>query len=187
MFSESRTAQMAAFFLDKTTEKKMPHLKLMKLLYLSDRESVQETGLPISWDLPVSMPHGPVLSLTLNLMNGDWESDTTDGWASWISGKENYEVGLVRSVSRKALDKLSDFDLDVLESVWARFGEMDQWRIRDWTHDHCAEWQDPDGSSRPISPGEILRAVGYNDESEIRNIIRIIEEQRSLSATLSKL
>ena len=85
------------------------------------------------------MPHGPVLSLTLNLMNGGWGSDMTDGWASWISGKKNYEVGLVRPVSRKALDKLSDFDLDILTSVWTRFGEMEQWRIRDWTYNHCDE------------------------------------------------
>ena len=69
MFKEVKTAQVAAFFLAKAPGHRMPHLKLMKLLYLADRESMRETGYPMSWDRLVSMPHGPVLSTTLNLIN----------------------------------------------------------------------------------------------------------------------
>ena len=70
MFNERKAAQMAAFFLGQLLDRKMPHLKLMKLLYLSDREAVRAFGWPISGDRLVSMPHGPVLSQTLNLMDG---------------------------------------------------------------------------------------------------------------------
>ena len=62
MFNERKAAQMAAFFLGQLLDRKMPHLKLMKLLYLSDREAVRAFGWPISGDRLVSMPHGPVLS-----------------------------------------------------------------------------------------------------------------------------
>jgi len=48
----------------------MNYLKLMKLLYLADRESMRRNGRPISGDRYVSMDHGPVLSQTLNLING---------------------------------------------------------------------------------------------------------------------
>lgn len=73
MFNERKVAQMAAFLLGKGGDR-MPHLKLMKLLYLSDREAMERYGFPISGDCIVAMPHGPVLSMTLNLMDGDVES-----------------------------------------------------------------------------------------------------------------
>jgi uncharacterized phage-associated protein len=61
MFSEQKVAQMAAFFLHEGRDC-MPLLKLIKLLYLADRESLRLHGMPISGDLVVAMPHGPVLS-----------------------------------------------------------------------------------------------------------------------------
>jgi len=39
MFNEQKVAQIAAFFLNQTSEKRMPHLKLMKLLYLAKHDS----------------------------------------------------------------------------------------------------------------------------------------------------
>ena len=36
----------------------MPHLKLMKLMYLADREAVRTCGFPITGDRFVSMPQG---------------------------------------------------------------------------------------------------------------------------------
>ena len=51
----------------------MSHLKLMKLLYLADREGVHQLGYLLSGDRP-AVPHGPVLSMTLNLIDGDVES-----------------------------------------------------------------------------------------------------------------
>lgn len=66
MFNERKAAQMAAFFLRETPDSTMPHWKLMGLLYISDREALRAFGWPISGDRLVSMPHGPVLSHTLN-------------------------------------------------------------------------------------------------------------------------
>ena len=59
-------------------------LKLMKLMYLSARRSLADYGEPLTWGGLVSMDHGPVLSTTLNLMNGfipgsgDWDSRISD-------------------------------------------------------------------------------------------------------------
>ena len=69
MFNEQKVAQMAAFFLNQTSEKQMSRLKLMKLLYLAERESVRYSGFSMSDDKFLSMPHGPVLSMTLELMS----------------------------------------------------------------------------------------------------------------------
>jgi len=67
LFDEQRTAQAAAFFLHKAGGQ-MSKVKLMKLLYLAERESYRRYGEPISGDTLLSTPGGPVLSTTQNLM-----------------------------------------------------------------------------------------------------------------------
>lgn len=158
MFNERKVAQMATFFLRKESNAHMPHLKLMKLLYLSDREAIKTYGMPISGDLYVSMPHGPVLSKTLNLMDGDIES-LEGGWESWISDKENHEVAARTVMTNKDLDELSFAELEILEIVWGEFGWMDKWTIRDWTHMNCPEWRNPNGSSISLDFGDIVMAL----------------------------
>lgn len=176
MFNERKAAQMAAFFLGQIPERRMPHLKLMKLLYLSDREAVRAFGWPISGDRLVSMPHGPVLSQTLNLMDGDVESQP-GGWEEWISDKENHELSLRQPLDVATLDELAPAEIDVLKVVWDKFGAMGKWEIRDWTHKHCAEWNDPKGSSFPIYYDALARAVGFDDASAKELAAQIQAEQ----------
>ncbi len=185
MFNERKVAQMAAFFLGQLPERRMAHLKLMKLLYLSDREAVRAFGRPISGDRLVSMPHGPVLSQTLNLMDGDVESQP-DGWEKWISDKENHELFLRQPLDASVLDELAPAEIGVLQAVWNKFGAMGKWEIRDWTHQHCAEWKDPKGSSLPIQYEALARAVGFDDSAakELASQIQAEQEIDSLFAAL---
>ena len=48
----------------------MSYMKLIKLLYLADREALLRWGRPITFDAYVSMDRGPVLSSVLDLING---------------------------------------------------------------------------------------------------------------------
>lgn len=183
MFSERKAAQMAAYLLSKSDDR-MPHLKLMKLLYLSDREAITRLGIPISGDRFVSMDHGPVLSMTLNLMDGDVES-SPGGWVDWISDKENNEVSLRHPVTREALDELSDAELDVLDGVWKQFGHMGKWQIRDYTHT-LPEWKNPHGSSLPLEHKEVFKAVGYK-ESDANELGDEVEARRRIDCLFSRL
>ncbi|MCY4156190.1 MAG: hypothetical protein OXF66_01955 [Gammaproteobacteria bacterium] len=63
---------------------------------------------PISFDYMVSMEHGPVLSRTLDLINGFVKDRNGDQWDAWISGREAHNVALKKSASRDCLDHLSD-------------------------------------------------------------------------------
>jgi len=184
MYNERKAAQMAAFLLHKRGGR-MSHLKLMKLLYLADREAMQRYGMPISGDRMVAMPHGPVLSMTLNHMDGDIKS-SPGGWDDWISDKENHELALARPVSREMLDELSEADLEVLEAVWARFGHMSRWQIRDLTHTHCPEWHDPNGSSLPIPYEDVFAAFGRSAE-EAKELSARIEAERTLDKLFASL
>lgn len=159
-------------------------LKLMKLLYLADRQSMAEYGSPISYDHVVAMPHGPVLSTVYNLTSGTVGGSVEARWDEWISSRENHDIKLKRDISREALDELSDSDLEILCSIWKKFGHMSQWELRDYTHKHCPEWVDPEGSSIPIKAKDILEAVGFGAD-EARELGKQIEAERHLDRVLA--
>lgn len=140
----------------------MPHLKLIKLMYLADRESMSDHGFPMTGDHFVSMTHGPVLSSTLNHIN-DQAMSSPDGWDSWISDKANHEVGLLRPANSESLDHLSRADLKILDAIWGKFGHMSKYQIRDYTHHpkNCPEWKDPGESSSPIQYRTVFMALGF--------------------------
>ena len=163
----------------------MSLLKLMKLLYLAERESLRLYGMPMSGDRLVAMPHGPVLSVTYDLMSGSFEA-TQGGWEEWISDRENHEVSLKKPVSPEDLDELSRADIEVLRSVWGEFGHMRRWEIRDYTHSHCPEWQDPLGSSFPISYEQIFLALDHNQE-EAQSLAESIEDKRAIDRLFQSL
>lgn len=166
-FEEKRAAQVAAVFLDKAGGT-LPLLKLMKLMYLADRRSMDLHGQPITFDSMVSMPQGPVLSMTLNYANGAIESGE-EGWEDWISDRAGHDVALKRTgFHRDDLMDLSDADLAVIEDTWNRFGHMSKWQLRDYTHNHLGEWRDPHGSSTPIAFEDVFLALGRTpDEASL--------------------
>jgi uncharacterized phage-associated protein len=184
MFNERKVAQMAAFFLARRGGR-MSHLKLMKLLYLADRESLRRYAMPLSGDRMVSMPHGPVLSRTLDLMDGNVPSSPC-GWEEWISDKENHEVSLNENAACGDFDELSPADLEILEEIWAKFGKMGRWEIRDFTHENCPEWEDPNESAQPITYKRVLTVLGYKPD-QASALEEQIEEERSVERLFASL
>lgn len=176
---------MAAFFTKKQGGT-INVLKLMKLLYLSDRESMSRCGMPITFDSMVSMPKGPVLSRSLNLTSGQADSQSQAQWEEWLSDRENHNINVIRDFSRADLDELSNADLDVLESIWADFGRMHKYEISDWTHVNCPEWTDPHGSSLPIDEAEVLMRLG-REPKEAEQLAQAIRDERELDRVFAAL
>ena len=56
------------------------YTKLLKLLYIADRESLRRHHTSISGDAYVSMNAGPVLSRAYNLIKGEASSEI---WSHW--------------------------------------------------------------------------------------------------------
>lgn len=81
-FREDKAIQAAALFI-KLRGGRISHLKLMKLLYIAEREALIRWRRPIIFDSYVSMDLGPVPSRTLNLMHG--EGKDTVAWDNYIS------------------------------------------------------------------------------------------------------
>lgn len=178
LFNEKKAAQAAAYFLYRAGGP-ISVLKLMKLLYLTERRSFERYGAPMIGDRMVSMPHGPVLSITYNHMNGELES-VEGGWEAWIADREEHDLDLRNRASLKApeddLLELSDADLDVLAEIWAQFGKMGKYEIRDWTHKNCPEWKDPEGSMIPMAPEELFAALKFTSEQRQEVLARMKAE-----------
>jgi len=179
LFDERKAAQVAAFLLFKAGGQ-LPLLKLMKLMYLAERESLRRYGDTITGDSFVSMPHGPVLSMTYDYINGGLPS-APGGWASWVSDRADHVVALrdpnMMGSPEQDLLALSDTDLECLDAVWQQFGHQSGWELRDYTHAECPEWENPNGSSRPIPMGRLLKALGY-DPAQADAILKRQHEQR---------
>ena len=163
----------------------MSLLALTKLLYLAERESFKRYAEPLTGDVPVSMKHGPVLSNTLDLMNGFSKTNLADGWDRWIADREGREVALrdpaMLQNAEKDLPSLSRADFDVLDAVWAEFGHLhdDPWALVRHCHQHCHEWEDPGLSSFEIPIVRLLRAVGY-DEDAVEAAVEQLEDRAGL-------
>jgi uncharacterized phage-associated protein len=165
LFNEKKAAQVAAFFLIQANAG-LTILKLMKLMYLAERRSFESYGEGLVGDRLVSMPHGPVLSITHNYMNGELPS-AVGGWDTWIADRAGHELSLNESKSTALVDdllELSDADVMVLNDTWQQFGNMTGWQLRDYTHAHCPEWKDPDGSMIPMKPEDLFSALKFSPE-----------------------
>jgi len=166
-FREDKAAQAAALFL-KLRGGKMSHLKLMKLLYLAEREALLRWRRPIIFDSCVSMDKGPVLSQTLNLLHG--ESETKGIWGENITSPTDNEVSLIQDPGTNSLSEAEEL---LIREVFSKYGSMSRWEICDKTHE-LPEWEDPQGSSIPIDYKDILKGAGKTD-IEIASIISEIE------------
>jgi uncharacterized phage-associated protein len=180
-YNVRKAAQFTAFFAQKQGGS-INVLKLAKLLYLADREFMSRYDFPILFDHFVSMPHGPVTSMTLNYING-MEEDR-DHWSDFVESRAGYQVGVSRQhMLLDELDELSDAEIHVMEATWDQFGHMSSWEIRDWTHTNCPEWEDPHGSSYPIPYVRVLKFLRKENSAEIADEI---ETQRSLDRSLEQ-
>lgn len=176
-FNEKKAAQVAAFFIFNAGGT-IDILKLMKLMYLAERESFTKFGEPIIGDKLFSMDHGPVLSSTLDHINNMIESEA-DGWESWISDRENHLLSLRKPGDpTRELTQLSDADIEILNKVWAERGHLTGSQLRNLTHQICSEWEDPDHSATLIPYSRLLKCVGYEPEVAEELEQRIFEQRR---------
>ena len=184
MFSERKVAQEVVYLLSKTTDRTLDRVALMKLLYLADREAINQLGAPISGDRLVAMRLGPCLSYTLDLIEGE-RASSPNGWQSML-GNSKSDINKVVAHSYPVpesdfsfYDELSQAEIEILDETWNAFGHMTQWQLVRWAHTHLPEWKDPGTSSHVISVQDIGEALGLNPE-EVKEVVAALAEQDAL-------
>jgi uncharacterized phage-associated protein len=158
-----KVVQASAVLLKTEPGRRMSRLRLLKLLYIADRESLQERTRPITGDDVVAMDHGPVLSHTYDLIKG---ADYTDPlWEQFVrpSGARDLELAADPGVG-----KLSRHEITKLQDVATRFMDKNDWEVAEYTHT-VPEWQKnqpPRHSSKPIPLDDLLDATGLSERKD---------------------
>lgn len=159
MYSADKVLQIITYLLS-LNNGRMDLLKLMKELYLIDRRSIEERDSSLSGDVFCSMPHGPVLSQTLNMLTmlPDYPS-----WFEYLdSSRKMYYPDIVLKKQLPELDRLSEKDKSYIREISDKFKDYTEFQIEDYTH-KLPEWVDPNGSSRKIRFQDVMRALQKSD------------------------
>lgn len=154
-FNEAKATQAAAEFL-RLRGGTMSYIKLIKLLYLLDRESLLRWGRPVTTDKYVSMDKGPVLSAVYDLITDEPTPGSHSIWREYITEPSNHEVSLIKA---SETDELSAAEKELIGEVFQKYGKMGRWEIVDFSHT-LREWVNPQGSAFPIEYRDILRVEG---------------------------
>jgi uncharacterized phage-associated protein len=160
-FDFNKTLQAAGVLLHLDADR-MASVRLLKLLYIADRELLAETGRTITGDEAVAMKNGPVLCRVDDLIKG--VGPKTQEWHDYIH-TIHYSVELKQDPGR---GKLTKAEIEKLTEVTERFRTMDDWELSEYTHEF-PEWKkhhDPQAST-PIPWQEMLEAQGKAELVEI--------------------
>lgn len=183
MFDLKKAAHAAAYLLWKRGGEMSSH-KLMNLMYLAEKRFLLEYGERLTGDTMVSMPLGPVLSGVCDCFMGGHEY-----WCAWVKNPGNYNLALDDTIKVNREDPLDTFDeltladQKTLDAVCTEFGSMNRWQLGRLLRDpgFCPEWEDPQGSSSPISPAAMLMKNGKTKAEVDAIMLKLAEEDDLLT------
>jgi uncharacterized phage-associated protein len=163
-FNIDKTIEAAAYLIKQQPGHRENYMRLLKLLYLADRRSLQERGVPICGDAPYAMAEGPVPSRTLDLIKG--KDQASGKWEKFIE-KTGYNVHLRVDPGNLHLSRA---EIGILEQVADCFRSLDPWALVDWCHANIPEyeknWKDRGSKKcRRIPFEDVLSEIGRLDDA----------------------
>lgn len=161
-FAAEKAVHLSALFL-LLSNKAIEKLKLIKLLYLCDREFFSRYGEPMLWDEYYSLPHGPVCSSALDCLNKKIAISISDKYFDLSS---NRSVRLAPNVTLEDLDSLSEIEIQIAKKIWLYHGGKTASQLRNYSHDFCKEYTEIESGRLPISYESILAVVGNDQPRE---------------------
>ncbi len=133
-------------------------MRLLKLLYIVDRELLTESGRPLTGDVAVAMKYGPVLSHVYDLIKGI--AQDSDAWREYFDSA-GYKVCLKRKPDRRELTKR---ETEKLIEATNRYRDVTDEELSEVSHDF-PEWLShfQEAASTPIPWTEVLAQQGKGD------------------------
>jgi hypothetical protein len=176
-FNEAKAAEAAAHLL-KLRGAPMSYVKLIKLLYLVDREALLRFGRPVTTDRYILTDKGPGLSQVNDLITAD--SVAPSDWSNYISTLQgDFEVELRKEAP---LTELSEAEAELIEAIFVDFGKKTRWELIEYSQT-LPEWHDPQGTKIPLDYADILKAGGKSPSE----VDEIVSELESLGAVIAYL
>ena len=151
MFDLGQTMS-AIYYILKHVSGPVDFKKLLKLLYMADRQSVLETGIPITGDDLVAMPKGPVLKSVYALLT-DETAPNRDLFTTFFSAEDN-SIQLKKEFT---YDWLSPFTENILDTICREYGNGSDDELSEMTH-HLPEW-----NFGSLSWENVMRANGHEE------------------------
>ncbi len=174
-FKSKKAAQLAAYFAVKS-DGLIEKLKLIKLVYWTERRFIANYKHPMLFDELYSLPHGPICSSTLNGIDGVIHEEI---WNDYIARNGNIVVSIKR-FTRDDLDELSDAEIAIAEKTWRRFGKMTASQLRNYSHQNCPEYTEVEQGRIPISYKQLFEALGIEDSERLEHEIQHVRRLDSL-------
>lgn len=136
-FNLPRTLQATAHLIKlQPGHQQLSYLRLIKLLYIAERELLAEHGMLLTADQPLAMPKGPALAMTLNLVRGKAPPEPQAVWSQFVE-TVGHDVLLRKDPGH---GELTRGIRSKLEEVNARYAELDDWDLVKETH-KLPEWE----------------------------------------------
>ncbi|MDR1964943.1 MAG: SocA family protein [Planctomycetaceae bacterium] len=143
---------------------RMKYLRLMKLLYLAERDYLEEEADLITGDRMYALPKGPVLSTVYNLiLHRDSQSNR---WHRYIKTGEDKYVFLANDPETPDLYRI---EKEILERVHNKHKDKDDDQLVEYTH-NLPEWKKYEKhlqcfgkKSFSISIEDMLEGIGKPD------------------------
>ncbi|HMH51228.1 MAG TPA: Panacea domain-containing protein [Candidatus Acidoferrum sp.] len=173
-FNERKATAAAAFLLQQEGGT-MDYMRLVKLLYLAERESLAHLGHPLTGDTYCALDQGPILSRIVDLC----KQPSSGVWGTQV---ERSSLWAVRLKTTPDLGPLSPAEMTILEEVAKAHRDHDQWQLSTLMQG-LPEWRDPRGARVEIAPTDILAALGKTPD-QIREILVEADDDARVDALL---
>jgi len=153
------------------------YLRISKLIYLADRESILSRGVPIVGGEYFSMRKGPVISEVMDFVN----CRNAPRWGQVISARRGHAMNLLQ---KPAYESLTQEEANILDAVVAQHFNRSTDDLVNWCHANCHEYEQVGFFGRkPIAVEGILKAGGKS-KKQIEKISARAEELTALQELL---
>ena len=121
---------------------KADKIHLIKLVYLADKYHLMNYGRTITNDNYMALSHGPVGSITMDVLEYDPYvlGEYLDISQSMFVNTHDFEYSLSDQFKIEMLENLSESDIEALEFSINNFGNMNKWDVVHYTHT-LPEWK----------------------------------------------
>lgn len=158
-FDAEKSLQAVAYLLRRESAHRMNYMRLLKILYIAEREAFAESSKPITGSRVVATHRGPILDDILRSIRGQHRSAPL--WAECFR-LDNYYVEMFHD---PGVGRLSRYAMEKLEQVAIRHQADDEWEMVEIVR-RLPEWQrnEPGDSCREIPLEHIFEAVGRGND-----------------------
>ncbi len=170
-FDPLKTVQAIAAILRSHRHETASKLRVLKILYIADRENIRDNGFPMFGCRAVAMDHGPLHSVAKDLIDGEHIEEplfhshfNRDGYLLQLKEKD------------PGVGRLSRCEIEKLQEVCDRVAAMSDWDIAYGITHQFKEWIEKykKGTSQVIPLEDIIAAVGRAGDQD-----GILEELRN--------